>query len=62
MICPTASGFDDLAAGENDGALGDAADQGAVVGDEQHGGVPFTLEPAEELDDDGLDRDVEGGG
>src|SRR6266550_5722620 len=52
--------FDDPAGVHHDDSLAEAGDQRHVVGDEHHGGVQLAVELLHELDDLGLDRDVEG--
>lgn len=54
--------LDNSAALHDGDAMGDAADDGEVVRDEEHGEVVGRAEVAEEVEDLGLDGDVEGGG
>ena len=53
--------FDDFAEVHDGDAVGDVPHDGQVVGDEQVGEVEFALQVVEEVDDLGLDGDVEGG-
>src|SRR5215217_1141493 len=53
--------LDDLAEVHDGDAVGDVLDDGEVVGDEEVGQTELLLEVFEEVDDLGLDRDVEGG-
>ena len=55
------AGLDDLAAMHDGDALADVAHDGEVVGDEQQREAELALELAQQIEDLGLDRDVEGG-
>src|SRR5580700_2542811 len=54
--------LDNLPFGQHGHRLGDGADQGQVVGDEQEGQVPLGLQAPQQLDDRRLHGHVEGGG
>ena len=56
------AGLDDLALLHHRDAVGDAADDAEVVGDEQHRHALGLLHLGEQVEDAGLDGDVEGGG
>ena len=56
------AGLDRLARVEHHYPVAQLPDQREVVGDEQHGQVALVAQVLEELDDLGLDGDVEGGG
>ena len=56
------AGLDDLAAVHHHDAVGGLGDDAEVVGDEDEAEAHLDLELLEELQDLGLDRDVEGGG
>ena len=53
--------FDDFAEVHDGDAVADVADHAEVVGDEEVGEVVFVLQVLQEVDDLGLDGDVEGG-
>jgi hypothetical protein len=53
------SRFGHLTLAQDHRGLGDAAHQGEIVRDEDHGQVSFPLNPAQQLDDDRLHRDVQ---
>ena len=55
------TGFDDLAFEQDDDPVGEVADDRQVVGDEQHGDAVTVVDVEEEIEDLGLDRDVERG-
>ena len=55
------SEFDDLAEIHDGDAMAHSADDGEVVGDEEIGEAEAILKLLEEVDDLGLDRDIEGG-
>jgi hypothetical protein len=54
--------LDDAAGVHHHHAVGDVGDHAHVVGDEDDRRVEVALEPADQLEDLGLDRDVERGG
>ena len=56
------AGLDDLAGLHHGDAVGDAADDAEVVGDEEHAHALGLLHLGEEVEDAGLDGDVERGG
>ena len=54
--------LDDAARLHHSHLCGDAAHQGEIVGDEEHGKTALALQLSQKLDDHRLDRDVERGG
>ena len=56
-----AAGLDDAALLHDHDVVGEVADHRQVVGDEDEGDAEVAAQVGEELDDLGLDRDVEGG-
>ena len=54
--------LDDLALAHDVDPVGHAAHDAEVVGDEQHGHAELALQRLQQLEDLGLDSDVEGGG
>ena len=54
--------FDDPAVLHDVDVVGDPADHRQIVGDEQQGHAEFLLEVLDQLEDLGLDGDIEGGG
>ena len=55
------AGFNDFTAVHNGYAVREVTDHGEVVGDKKHGELQLEAELLQEVDDLGLDADIEGG-